>query len=319
MGASTPTLSYNSPPMTLHSFGHSVRLRDCTLQFCTLLPSGALLTTWFHPVRPPGVLTYQRYSGGFIRPISALHIFLQRYSHSAPYLKPHDTLLTPQPLLTTQSQLCQSSGIHFLNSLPYKSSCALITLRQTHHHHPYSTCNAEKNIHFSSVLLHFSHFSWLQVATKTKLNQRQRSLRSLAGPIPGYRAGQSRVEPRDEPTWAGFETSRDTLIKASSNMLTAQWSRQPPQWSQNCGTAGANQCPHNCWKRSFSHCRMNNEVKGLQFLVNQENCSLIDKVNIRILRESMKISSIWDRKSPRGKRLGPQSKFLTGGPDTNRA
>ena len=37
---------------------------------------------------------------------------------------------------------------------------------------------------------------------------------------------------------------------------------------------------------------MNNEVKGLQFLVNQENCSLIRKVNIRILRESMKISCI---------------------------
>ena len=30
---------------------------------------------------------------------------------------------------------------------------------------------------------------------------------------------------------------------------------------------------------------MNNEVKGLQFLVNQENCSLIRKVDIRILRE----------------------------------
>ena len=37
--------------------------------------------------------------------------------------------------------------------------------------------------------------------------------------------------------------------KASSNMLTAgaaapQWSRQPPQWSRHCGTAGAEQCPH---------------------------------------------------------------------------
>ena len=50
---------------------------------------------------------------------------------------------------------------------------------------------------------------------------------------------------------------------------------------------------------------MNNEVKGLQFLVNQENCCLIRRVNIRILRESMKISCIWDRKSPRGKRLAP--------------
>ena len=54
---------------------------------------------------------------------------------------------------------------------------------------------------------------------------------------------------------------------------------------------------------------MNNEVKGLQFLVNQENCSLIRKVNIRILRESMKISCIWDRKSPRGKRLAPPVKI----------
>ena len=35
-----------------------------------------------------------------------------------------------------------------------------------------------------------------------------------------------------------------------------------------------------------------NKVKGLQFLVDQENCSLIYKVNIRILRESMKISCI---------------------------
>ena len=55
-------------------------------------------------------------------------------------------------------------------------------------------------------------------------------------------------------------------------------------------------------------------MKGLQFLVNQENCSSIHKVDICILRESMKISCIWDRKSPRGKGLAPQSKLLTGGP-----
>ena len=88
----------------------------------------------------------------------------------------------------------------FFNSLHYKPSCALIlTLRQTHHHHPYSTCNAEKYQFFFGVA---SFFTLLLITSshETKLNQCQRSLRSKAGSIPGYRAGQSRVEPRDEPT-----------------------------------------------------------------------------------------------------------------------
>ena len=137
---------------TLRSFGHSVRLRDCAPGSLTVWRPSDNLVSSCPTARCPSDLP------ALLWTFSALHIFVQRSSHSAPSLKPHDTLLTPQPLLTTQSQLCQSSGIHLFNSLPYKPSCALITLRQTHHHHRYSTCNAEKNIHFSSVLLHFSHF-----------------------------------------------------------------------------------------------------------------------------------------------------------------
>ena len=64
---------------------------------------------------------------------------------------------------------------------------------------------------------------------KTKLNQRQCSLRSLAGPITGYRAGQSLVEPRDDPTWAGSETSRDTLIELSFKSRNKSRANPEPQ------------------------------------------------------------------------------------------
>ena len=50
---------------------------------------------------------------------------------------------------------------------------------------------------------------------------------------------------------------------------------------------------------------MNNEAKGLQFLVNQKHCSLIHNVTIRMLRKSMKITCVCDNQSHRGKRLPP--------------
>ena len=61
------------------------------------------------------------------------------------------------------------------------------------------------------------------------MNQCQRSLRSLAGTIPGYRAGQSLVDPRDEPIWAGFETSRDTLIELSFKSSNKSRANPEPQ------------------------------------------------------------------------------------------
>ena len=121
-------------PTTLRSFGHSVRLRDCTPHSLTVWRPSDNLVSSCPTARCPSDL-----SALLWWTLSVLHIFVQRSSHSAPSLKSHDTLLTPQPLLTTQSQLIQhhqssssSATNHpasiFLNSLPFKLSCALITL-----------------------------------------------------------------------------------------------------------------------------------------------------------------------------------------------
>ena len=54
---------------------------------------------------------------------------------------------------------------------------------------------------------------------------------------------------------------------------------------------------------------MNNKVDRFQFLVNGKNKNLINKVNIRILIESLKVRCICDSQPARGECLAPAVKI----------